>query len=100
MLTGAIFLAVVLTVATAFGLFWQRRNGRVRAVEPGAVTLDADDIGAQLGPRATLIQFTTAFCAPCRATRRILDEIVGMVDGVTYVDVDAEANLDLVRRLD
>ncbi|KOX17167.1 thioredoxin [Nocardiopsis sp. NRRL B-16309] len=52
-----------------------------------------------MGERATLVQFSTAFCQPCRATRRILDEVAGMVAGVTHVEVDAEARLDLVRRL-
>jgi thiol-disulfide isomerase/thioredoxin len=70
----------------------------VREVENGR--LRSADLGADLGERATLVQFSSAFCAPCRATRRILDEVAGMVDGVVHVEVDAEANLDLVRRLE
>jgi thiol-disulfide isomerase/thioredoxin len=101
MATGAVVLAAVVVVSTAVGLLWQRRNGRVRPVAASDIErLSADDIGAALGERATLVQFTTAFCAPCRATRRILDDVAGLVDGVVHVDVDAEANLDLVRRLD
>ncbi|GAA2086309.1 thioredoxin family protein [Actinomadura alba] len=61
--------------------------------------LDAADLGAPLGPRATLVQFSSAFCAPCRATRRVLGEVAGMVDGVTHIEIDAESRLDLVRRL-
>jgi thiol-disulfide isomerase/thioredoxin len=64
----------------------------------GALT--GEDIGAELGERATLVQFSTAFCQPCRATRRILDEVADMVGGVAHVEVDAESRLDLVRRLD
>ncbi|WP_150240756.1 TlpA family protein disulfide reductase [Nocardiopsis quinghaiensis] len=63
-------------------------------------TLTGEDIGAALGERATLVQFSTAFCQPCRATRRILDEVADMVQGVAHVEVDAESRLDLVRRLD
>ncbi len=62
--------------------------------------LTAEDVGAPLGERATLVQFSTAFCQPCRATRRVLDEVAGMVGGVAHVEVDAESRLDLVRRLD
>lgn len=62
--------------------------------------LTGDDLGAPLGGRATLVQFSTAFCRPCRATRRVLSEVAGMVDGVAHVEIDAEAHLDLVRRLD
>ncbi|GHH93389.1 thiol reductase thioredoxin [Streptomyces capillispiralis] len=56
-------------------------------------------LGAELGERATLLQFSSAFCAPCRATRRVLGEVAALVPGVAHVEVDAEARLDLVRRL-
>lgn len=62
--------------------------------------LTAEELGAPLGERVTLVQFSTAFCQPCRATRRVLDGVAGMVDGVAHVEVDAESRLDLVRRLD
>ncbi|MFH8764242.1 TlpA family protein disulfide reductase [Streptomyces althioticus] len=59
----------------------------------------ASELGAELGERATLVQFSSAFCAPCRATRRVLGDVAAMVPGVTHVEIDAEARLDLVRRL-
>jgi len=62
--------------------------------------MTGSELGEPLGQRATLVQFSTAFCAPCRATRRILAEVAGMTDGVTHVEIDAESHLDLVRRLD
>lgn len=60
-------------------------------------TLDAELLGAPLGERATLVHFATAFCAPCRATRRVLTEVAGMVAGVTHVEVDAAARPELAR---
>jgi thiol-disulfide isomerase/thioredoxin len=57
------------------------------------------DLGGRLGRQATLVQFSTAFCAPCRPTRQILAQVAGMTDGVTHVEIDAAARLDLVRRL-
>ena len=65
----------------------------------GAGVLTAAQLGRPLGSRATLVQFSTAFCAPCRGTRRILADAARMVDGVVHVEVDAEANLGLVRSL-
>ncbi|MFB4317505.1 TlpA family protein disulfide reductase [Actinomadura sp. 21ATH] len=62
--------------------------------------MDGGALGAELGERATLVQFSTAFCAPCRATRRVLGEVAAMIDGVAHVEIDAEARLDLVRGLD
>lgn len=62
--------------------------------------LTAAEIGGSLGETATLLQFSTAFCQPCRATRHVLSDVADMVDGVAHREVDAESHLDLVRRLD
>ena len=59
--------------------------------------LDAAQLGAELGDRATLVQFSSAFCQPCRATRRTLNEVVRMVDGVAHVEIDAEHHLEATR---
>ncbi len=101
---GLIALAAALVAASLLGLAMRRRAGRFRA-GPGLVAgprpdvLTEADLGGPLGQRATLVQFSTAFCAPCRPTRQILGQVAGMVDGVTHVEVDAAARLDLVRQL-
>ncbi len=61
--------------------------------------LGAADIGERLGERATLVQFSSAFCQPCRATRRVLADVAAMVPGVAHVEIDAEDRLALVREL-
>lgn len=91
---------VVLAVAGAYGVLQRRRNGRVRVRgRDGSRRLGAAELGEELGDRATLVQFSSAFCAPCRATRRILGEVAGLVPGVAHVEIDAETHLDLVRAL-
>ncbi len=77
-----------------------RVRGRNDGERGDGPRLDAADLGAELGARATLVQFSSAFCAPCRATRRVLGEVAGMVPGVAHVELDAEARLELVRALD
>lgn len=63
--------------------------------------LDAATLGLErLGDRATLVHFSSAFCQPCRATRRVLTEVGAMVEGAAHAEIDAEERLDLVRRLD
>jgi thiol-disulfide isomerase/thioredoxin len=101
-LVGAGLLAVVLVAAVAFALVRRRTDGRLAAGPAGApaAELTAEQLGEPLGERATFVQFSSAFCQPCRATRQVLDEVSGMVDGVGHVEVDAEQRLDLVRRLD
>ena len=100
-------LVVVLGGSLAAGLTWRRRNGTMRgptrhSSEPAArePAITSAELGVPLGPQATLVQFSTAFCAPCRATRRVLTEVAGMTTGVTHVEIDAEARMDLVRSLD
>jgi len=102
----AVAAAVAVTIMLDFAL--RRRSGRFRAGPPktartaaggvAAVLTDAD-LGSRLGEQATLVQFSTAFCAPCRPTRQILAQVAGMADGVTHVEIDAASRLDLVRRL-
>jgi len=93
-------LAAVLLAASAFGLWRLRTDGRVRSSAGAAGVLTAADLGQALGERATLLQFSSAFCAPCRTTRSVLGRVAEAVPGVAHVEVDAGANLDLVRRLD
>lgn len=106
---GVSALIVVLVVTGVFAVVRSRRDGRVRttAPQPAAAAetpprpaLSADDLGVPLGSGATLVQISSAFCAPCRAARVLLTRIADGRDGVAYVDVDAESHLDLVRRLD
>jgi thiol-disulfide isomerase/thioredoxin len=105
---------MTLGLATAAGLAWRQRNGVLRPARPparrarggqdragqDAAGITSHDLGAPLGPRATLLQFSSAFCAPCRATRRVLADVAAMTDGIAHVEIDAESHLDLVRRLD
>ena len=55
-------------------------------------------LGVEPAP-ATLLQFSTAFCAPCRAVRRVCAEVAALLPGVRHVEVDAESHLDEVREL-
>jgi thiol-disulfide isomerase/thioredoxin len=112
---GLIALAAALAVATVAGVALRRRAGRFRAAPAGRAAdaygadgagaerrlsvLTEADLGSALGKRATLLQFSTAFCAPCRPTRQMLARVAGMVDGVAHVEIDAAARLDLARRL-
>jgi thiol-disulfide isomerase/thioredoxin len=114
---GLAALLAALVVATGAGLFWKATNGRMRQVgrpaglgadgtgppappdtqAPAPAVVSATDLGQALGERATLLQFSSAFCAPCRATRRILADVAGRAQGVAHIEVDAESRLDLVR---
>jgi thiol-disulfide isomerase/thioredoxin len=96
-LSGVIVLAVVLVLATAVGFGWRWLSGRLR--EPREARLTGAELGQPLGARATLVQFSSAFCAPCRATRVLLADVAGKAEGVRHVEIDVTARMDLVRRL-
>ena len=93
-------ILIVLTLASAYGFWYQRTRGKVKVKNAKKGAISAADIGSELGSRVTLVQFSSAFCTPCRATRALLTDITADLDDVKHVDIDAEKNLDLVRRLD
>jgi thiol-disulfide isomerase/thioredoxin len=119
MTLGAWVLVAAVAVATALGVAWSLTNGvfrGTRRLRAGAERGDAAVVAAgdtprpvsvlsgtaydeRRGERATLLQFSSAFCAPCRATRRTLADVARVVPGVSHVEVDAEQHLDLVRAL-
>ena len=106
-MTGVVVLVCVLVLSTVLGLAHRARSGRVRATAAHRQTETASPdlhavlagLGEAPGERATLLQFSSAFCAPCRATRRVLGEVAELVPGVRHVEVDAEQHLDVVRLL-
>lgn len=104
---GLLVALLALLAASAFGLWRKRTDGRMRARDPRRAAAEARNegligepaLGGPLGERATLVQFSSAFCAPCRATRVVLAKVAEDVDGVAHYDLDAESHLDLVRAL-
>ncbi len=111
MTAGQIVLLVAVVGALAFGAWRAARDGRFRGTHPVKGGNAAGSIsepvrvpvilidGVEFGERATLLQFSSAFCAPCRATRRVLAEVSAVVPGVVHVEIDAEHHLALVREL-
>jgi thiol-disulfide isomerase/thioredoxin len=99
--TGLVVLAVALVATVVIALVMRWRNGRFASAAPAddQERLTAGQLGVPLGERATLVQFSSAFCAPCRATRVVLADVAAAVPGVVTVDIDAEEHLQLVRDL-
>jgi thiol-disulfide isomerase/thioredoxin len=90
---------IVLALASAYGFWHERTRGKI-VVKSDKGLISAAMIGGELGTRATLLQFSSAFCGPCRATRLLIEDVTADMADVAHVEVDAEANLELVRRLD
>ncbi|MCL2541515.1 MAG: thioredoxin family protein [Nocardioidaceae bacterium] len=120
-MTGIAILVVAVVAALGFGLYRRYADGRFKGVDtldqPGVEPVAGAAAGergdqtpwaalaaalpdVELGERATLVQFSSSFCAPCRTTRVLLGDIAGREHGVTHLEVDAEKHLGLVRALD
>ena len=94
-------LLVVLVLAIAFGVWYTRSRGEFRRKKTvNGPKLDAAVIGVELGSRVTMVQFSSAFCSPCRATKALLEDMVKTMPDVRYAHIDAESHLELVRELD
>lgn len=115
-MTGLVIAGVAVVGAVAFGLVRRRTDGTFRrevsaeqaaseaaaGAQPGDEGVPDSDFAAlgTLGQRATLVQFSSAFCAPCRATKVVLADVAEHTEGVTHIEIDAESHLELVRAHD
>ena len=91
-------VAAVLVLATVAAFALRRRDGRLKGTREQSLTMA--ELGQPLGTRATLLQFSSSFCAPCRAARQLLADVATRDAGVAHVEIDVADRLDLVRRLD
>jgi thiol-disulfide isomerase/thioredoxin len=92
-------IVIVLVLASGYGFWHKNTRGKV-VVKSDKGLITPAMIGADLGSRATLLQFSSAFCGPCRATRMLIEDVTADMGDVAHVEIDAEANLELVRKLD
>jgi thiol-disulfide isomerase/thioredoxin len=92
-------IVIVLVLASGYGFWHKSTRGKV-VVKSDKGLITPAMIGADLGSRATLLQFSSAFCGPCRATRMLIENVTADMGDVAHVEIDAEANLELVRQLD
>jgi thiol-disulfide isomerase/thioredoxin len=89
-------------IATALGLAWRARTGRVHVGSGRPAERELAGIATAhgaLGRRATLLQFSTELCAPCRSTARALGDLAGRRDGVAHVEIDLTDRPELAGRL-
>ena len=93
-----LLLLIVLALATGIGFRLKATQGRIK--QKKGLQISESEIGSSLGDRATVLQFSTTFCSSCRAAKVLISDVVSKRSDVKYVEIDAESNLELVRRLD
>ena len=97
-MNSPLLLLTVLALATGIGFRLKATQGRIK--QKKGLQISAAEIGTSLGDRATVVQFSTTFCTSCRAAKVLISDVVSKRGDVKYVEIDAESNLELVRRLD
>jgi len=93
--TVVIVLAALVAVSTALGLLYRLTRSRVGTV---AAAREAAVDGIDLGSQGTLLQFSSAVCSACAATRRILESVSTDNPSLRHVEVDVTDRPDLVSR--
>ena len=93
-----LLLVFVLISASGIGIYYQRRNGVIKRKK--RLRLSPSELGSGYGDRATIVQFSTTFCSSCRAAKALIKDVVKDQSDIKYLEIDAESNLELVRRVD
>jgi hypothetical protein len=92
-------IAALVAGATALGVAWKLGQGRIRHTD-GHTVVSLDDLpGVKRFARgATLLQFSTEVCAPCRAAYVVLGDVASGRTDVSHIDLDLTHRPDLASR--
>ena len=91
-------LLLLISITSVIGLTLRAKKGVIK--KGSRLKISEDEFAGKYGSRLTILQFSTTFCSECRTAKAIVKDVVKDSKDITYVEVDAESNLDLVRRVD
>ena len=91
-------LLLLISLTSVIGLTLRAKKGVIK--KGSRLKISEGEFGGKYGSRLTILQFSTTFCSECRTAKAIDKDVVKDSKDITYVEVDAESNLDLIRRVD
>ena len=91
-------LGLILLISTAIGFFYRSKNGVIR--KKRRLHISEVEFAGRYGSRVTILQFSTTFCSQCRAAKSLISDVVKDEKDISYLEIDAESNLALVRKVD
>ena len=91
-------LLLILILSFLIGQSFRYYKGKVRYKK--RTRYSAKELNQELGSRATIVQFSTTFCSECRSAKAMVKDVVKELSDIASIELDAESNLDLVRRVD
>ena len=91
-------LVLILLISTAIGFWYRSKNGVIRKMR--RLHIGGAECAGTYGERITILQFSTTFCSQCRAAKALISDVVKDEKDISYLEIDAESNLALVRKVD
>ena len=91
-------LVLILLISTAIGFWYRSKNGVIR--KKRRLHIGEAEFAGTYGERVTILQFSTTFCSQCRAAKALISDVVKDEKDISYLEIDAESNLALVRKVD
>jgi len=90
-------LTFLLLSATIIGLLYRKNSGLIKRKK--RLKISPSEFSGDYGCRATILQFSTTFCSSCRLAKALIKDVVKDEADISYYEVDAESNLELVRKV-
>jgi len=91
-------LVLILLISTLVGLLYRSKNGVIR--KKRRLHISEAEFAGRYGERVTILQFSTTFCSACRAAKALISDVVKDQKDISYLEIDTESNLALVRKVD
>ena len=91
-------LVLILLISTAIGFWYRSKNGVIR--KKRRLHISEAEFAGRYGERITILQFSTTFCSQCRAAKALISDVVKDEKDISYLEIDAESHLALVRKVD
>ena len=91
-------LLLLISITSVIGLTLRAKKGVIK--KGSRLKISEGEFDGKYGSRLTILQFSTTFCSECRTAKAIVKDVVKDLKDIAYIEVDAESNLDLVRRVD
>jgi thiol-disulfide isomerase/thioredoxin len=95
---SSLLLGLILLISTAIGFFYRSKNGVI--VKKRRLHISEAEFAGTYGSRVTILQFSTTFCSQCRAAKALISDVVKDEKDISYLEIDAESNLALARKVD
>ena len=90
-------LILILALTAVVGFRYRVKKGVIKE-KKGSQILESE-LGKKYGKRATVVIFSTTFCSECRAAKALISDVTSTLSDISYIEIDAESNLELVRRV-